>query len=841
MNTKMRKVGLGLLGLILVVTLILMNVNIKVGPQSEDSNLALTVTVGDTVNAAGIIPDVVGVNSAAVQAALNLVATTGGEVSLISPVYTFTGTVSRAIPNVVFKLNGATITNNASTPLFSAGSQSGWAFYDGKLDAGGITLTSATDYSLNNITIGTTYYAFKTSGTSTVGNITATTGNITTLNAPTGRTASYVIAASDAPAIVKAQADYVLTGTDDQTIINTVIGLCGDGSIIDIIGDNISLSAKVTINLATKKISLRGSNTIVTLTGAGGIPGFEISNQPAYINSFSVLSGFDIDGQDKTVGRIGVQFIDCLYLPRLENISIHDMGYAVLLSTVGVSQQEGLTISHAWFYDNTHSIWFPNGAISYSTVFLDDVNFNIPAGCDGIYIGNGTAIPDSYMKINMWIQGAGATGIFLDGALGGSMIIGKIENTDPATSYGIDIGTNAVTPQWEIKLELSGDYLQNFIHNPYGKDIRFVQSPELTKSISISSLVNADIKMPFLDGVGIQSKDLSGNFHNALLINTPTWGTSNQLGNLILNGTNQGATIPDVSVGGNRTFIVVTTPNFAESEDAYRYLFDIQIDANNRVNVLKFNNGGNNIISFDYKGGGSEKTANAILGFTQNENMVLIFTYNDTTKIGNFYYKGNIVATFTGATTISSTIGILNLGSSYAGAGAGSTWKGGLKLFVSLPRCIGTNEAFDLTKQLSRLAGTDNILPGEIRTASGSLTAGNANAIGFAWHDPEAQDVFISKVVVEVTTPGGTALSVLQVGIADDATGTNLGAEYFTGLDLNSAAICDSWNATQTGAQTGLLTLQDSASATDGWIVGKILTQNAASLAGKYYIFYVGK
>jgi hypothetical protein len=34
---------------------------------------------------------------------------------------------------------------------------------------------------------------------------------------------------------------------------------------------------------------------------------------------------------------------------------------------------------------------------------------------------------------------------------------------------------------------------------------------------------------------------------------------------------------------------------------------------------------------------------------------------------------------------------------------------------------------------------------------------------------------------------------------------------------------------------------QDSASATDGWIVGQILTQNAASLVGSYYIEYVGK
>jgi hypothetical protein len=135
----------------------------------------------------------------------------------------------------------------------------------------------------------------------------------------------------------------------------------------------------------------------------------------------------------------------------------------------------------------------------------------------------------------------------------------------------------------------------------------------------------------------------------------------------------------------------------------------------------------------------------------------------------------------------------------------------------------------------------DYIAPGEVRTASGSLTAGNANAITFAWHDPEAQDILIKKVTVEITTPGGTALSVIQVGIADDATGTNLGSEFFTAIPANAAAILDSWYATDTGTQVKFVFCQDSASATDGWIVGKILTQNAASLAGKYYIEYVGK
>lgn len=133
------------------------------------------------------------------------------------------------------------------------------------------------------------------------------------------------------------------------------------------------------------------------------------------------------------------------------------------------------------------------------------------------------------------------------------------------------------------------------------------------------------------------------------------------------------------------------------------------------------------------------------------------------------------------------------------------------------------------------------IASGEIRTASGTLTAGNANAIGFAWHNLELQDIYIKKVVVTVTTGGGTVGSHLDVGIADDATYTNGGTEFFNDLLLNNVQVNDSTNAADGGNQTKWVFCQDSVSATDGWVVGKILDANAASLVGSYYIEYVGR
>ena len=131
------------------------------------------------------------------------------------------------------------------------------------------------------------------------------------------------------------------------------------------------------------------------------------------------------------------------------------------------------------------------------------------------------------------------------------------------------------------------------------------------------------------------------------------------------------------------------------------------------------------------------------------------------------------------------------------------------------------------------------IVPGESRSASGLLTAGSADAIAFAWHNPELQDILVKKVTIRITTPGGTAGSLLDVGIADDAAGTNLGTEFFDDVDLNTAAIVKSTVATP-GTQTVEVFCRDSVSATDGWIVGQILVADAASLVGSYYIEYEG-
>jgi len=132
------------------------------------------------------------------------------------------------------------------------------------------------------------------------------------------------------------------------------------------------------------------------------------------------------------------------------------------------------------------------------------------------------------------------------------------------------------------------------------------------------------------------------------------------------------------------------------------------------------------------------------------------------------------------------------------------------------------------------------IAQGEIRSASGSLTGGAANSILFAWHNPEARDIFIRKVIINITTLDANAANI-DCGIADDATYTNGGTEFFDDLAGETAQLNDSWVAGDGGTQTKWVLCQDSASATDGWVVAKILDNDGSSIVGSYYIEYVGR
>ena len=116
-----------------------------------------------------------------------------------------------------------------------------------------------------------------------------------------------------------------------------------------------------------------------------------------------------------------------------------------------------------------------------------------------------------------------------------------------------------------------------------------------------------------------------------------------------------------------------------------------------------------------------------------------------------------------------------------------------------------------------------------------ALASGNANAFAFAVQNPETVDCLITNVVLDITTAGGTASSVLDVDVESSATGT--GDDIIDSLDLNAAAVSDRHNAA--GTNGGAPVKWHKKGGTNDYVTGKILAQNAASLAGTVVIEYV--
>ncbi len=115
------------------------------------------------------------------------------------------------------------------------------------------------------------------------------------------------------------------------------------------------------------------------------------------------------------------------------------------------------------------------------------------------------------------------------------------------------------------------------------------------------------------------------------------------------------------------------------------------------------------------------------------------------------------------------------------------------------------------------------------------LASGNANAFAFAVQNPEGVDCVVTNVIVDITTAGGTASSVLDVDVVADATST--GDSIIDGLDLNATGVADRHD--DAGTNGGEPIKWDKNGGTNDYVTGKLLAQTAASLAGKVIIEYV--
>jgi hypothetical protein len=224
---KKHKWFLSGIAVIAVVSMLGVNISLQ---KSDNSPISvgmgqITITVGTVADASAIVDYVCDGtdDNIQLQGALDALPANGGAIQILAGNYDFANgvTVTRALNNVTISGvgRGTYITCDGVTAIFTAGGNN-WQIRDLRTDAGGLTMGATTGWSWTNVTINATYYTLRTPAD---GNITVGTATATTLNAPTGRTATYVVAASDSTAAEKAQADYVCDGVADEVQIQAAI------------------------------------------------------------------------------------------------------------------------------------------------------------------------------------------------------------------------------------------------------------------------------------------------------------------------------------------------------------------------------------------------------------------------------------------------------------------------------------------------------------------------------------------------------------------------------------------------------------------------------------------
>ncbi len=341
-----------------------------------------------------------------IQAALDALPATGGRINIFNNAagtVTFTGTVSRAIPNVTIIGTGKVplFQNNGVTALFSVGGQTGWIFRDVTTDAGGVTLAS--DTVLDNVQLGGIYYAQRSStGTSVL-----FTANISILNAPIGRGATYVVAASDAPALIKAQADYISDGIGDEVQINAAItaAVANGGGKVLLSSSNFSINGNIEIK---SNIYLQGQGMGVTAIRAsnsftpGRMINYDGTGAPTYAN-FITISDLELDGNKSAFGdtfpRLGIAIIYANYVT-IFNTYIHDI-YEACGITVGhtgdISPFIGVNVFNNWIVDTDRNGIDATGAGVNYAVYLQNNKIR-GSGWNGITLdGNNGRILNNYI------------------------------------------------------------------------------------------------------------------------------------------------------------------------------------------------------------------------------------------------------------------------------------------------------------------------------------------------------------------------------------------------------------------------------------------------------------
>jgi hypothetical protein len=210
-----------------------------------------------------------------------------------------------------------------------------------------------------------------------------TNGNY--IDSPTGRTATYVVAASDAPTHVKAQSDFICDGVADEVQINEAIGLLTDGGCVRLVGTfNIAATivpiSNVTL-LAYHDATVSASSNMTYMVTANG--------STTQINNFNI-DGVMFDGNSKTITAM-------VYLDDVSNCIVQNCNFGE--STGKSSTIIGILANDLHFDENFHAgiynCFFDHCLNGIKTATSDNTRFVWIDSCniqyayqDGIYLGS---------------------------------------------------------------------------------------------------------------------------------------------------------------------------------------------------------------------------------------------------------------------------------------------------------------------------------------------------------------------------------------------------------------------------------------------------------------------
>jgi hypothetical protein len=648
-------------------------------------------------------------------AALNAIPAGGGSILFKSGSYTFAATVTRAIDNVdIYGTSGTMFSYNATNAIFSAGAQSRWAFHHFKTDAGGLNYSTATKTTLEDITVNTTYYSFLTTT-----DVTASSWDI-----PTGRTATYVIAAYNSNAEDKAQSDYTMPTANAD--IGVIVNAAYTAGKIDVHLDNGDFKVATKIVGSVSNGNLKGSNWGgTTLTLANGVNDDVISISSGV--SLFVISDLSIDA-NKTNQSGGNGINDSGSGTRIENVRIVN------------SYQDGI---------HKDPLVSAPGAVYINKVA---VNFS---GRYNLYIG--LYADDSIVNNNSVFGQSVQHNIF------------------SASSNVIFDGANVYSAGWN-GAAYAGDYNNFQISANYNKIINCFINDAARRAISADAVID-------------------------LVISNNTIWNNDQLND---------AGIPSVYIGtGGGPSSFVFNGNTIKGPNPNYYL---QLSAtatgvisNNRVDGTAAwgINGweiGVGVIIHDNPGSiyrGEIRTISGTL-------VAPIATLTD----GTGTFTGSVIHLKPGANTVTCTAA--GTGSIVVPSGSKVTVASGTMTVTDTPKVFTANGSFETT--------------GIVGTVTVTLIAQT-----FAWQNPESQAVIVLEAMVDITTAGGTATAIIDVGGVADAYST--ASDLLNNIDANAIAA---------SVSTARIKLAANGGATD-WITGNLQTEIADALAGKYYIKYMGQ